>query len=494
MGPDSPRATRSPESLAFSRYLVAANVVGLTALALVASWLDDRIRKSLLGEVVKSSVWFVERHISPLVQELDTRDVLSDRAKNRLSALAAMPMLNRKIVDIKIWNTDKSILFSANEAEVGTSPPSTSELDRAIAGKISSQLDDRHDLESAPQRSDGSRIFEVYYPVKALASDRTIAVAELYLDGAELVEDLWKARWQNGLIMGLLSLQFFSMIFGLAWHSRNVSNLQNREIEQNTKIKTILEAQSNQLAQRVVEAQQRNVELTDQVLMQVGSDLHDGPAQLLGVALLRLGEIPAPDTSQSRLGKRDHERIEAARVMTQDALSELRHMAKGLVLPQIEGLHTTDVVKMAIENHKRTTLTEVKLELMINAPDLPSSIKRCLFRCIQEGLNNAFRHAGGQEQLVRVLAEQKRVVLSIMDAGPGLNRLHNCPPDALGLAGLRNRIEVLGGYLDIKSSVGGGTELSVELPLVDRHGQSGTHRSDRRPSLNARGSRFRPKV
>jgi signal transduction histidine kinase len=448
----------------------------LTVLALVVTWLDDRIRKNILNEVARSSIWFVEDYVRAVVQELATSSTLSDQAKNKLAEFAATSTLGRRLVDIKIWGIDRRILFSTRALEISTSPPSTPELESALAGQISSQLDDRNDFKSSSQWHNGGRTLKVYFPLHALDSHRTIAVGELYLDGAELVDNLWSARWESGLIVGLINALFLSIVVGIAWHGRNITTLQRREINQKLQTQKTLARQNNLFSRRILHAKHHNElhakdhnELTDQILMHVGSDLHDGPAQLLSVALLRLGEISSADTSASSLTKRDMERIDAARLMIQDALSEIRQIAKGLILPQLEDLHTADIVRMAIANHKRRTLTDVKLEIEIDGRDFPVAIKRCLFRCIQEGLNNAFRHAGGREQFVRVLAEDERVVLMIKDAGPGLDRSRDRPRNALGIAGLRNRVEILGGCFSIKSSAGEGTEIIVALPLVGRH-------------------------
>jgi len=441
--------------------------LGLVAFVLVTAWLDSWIRQSLFREVARSSSWFIEARIQSTLQELKTRSSLSDEATNALSSLLQQETFGRKLLDIKVWSPYRRILFSSHAHEIGTNPRSTPELDGALAGNVTAELDDRDDQESSPQRSGGKRILEVYFPVRALDTEKTIAIAELYLDAADLVDELWSARWQTVVITGFMAAAFMLAVFLIVRHGGGVISGQRREIDQKGKTQTKLVVQNNQLARRVLEAQHRNIELTDQILRHVGSDLHDGPAQLLSVALLRLGEISFEGADADR-NQRDRERIEAARHMTQDALSEIRHIAKGLVLPQLEELRTADAVKLAVADHKKRTRTEVTLELDLQGRDFPLAVKKCLFRCIQEGLNNAFRHAGGREQFVSVAAENSRVVLTIKDAGPGLSRrAHSRKRSGLGLAGLRKRVEVLGGQFDISSSVGMGTSIKVELPLVD---------------------------
>ncbi|MEQ1837315.1 MAG: ATP-binding protein, partial [Candidatus Nitrotoga sp.] len=89
----------------------------------------------------------------------------------------------------------------------------------------------------------------------------------------------------------------------------------------------------------------------------------------------------------------------------------------------------------------------------------------CVFRCVQEGLNNAFRHAGAQGQFVGFEADENVIRLTVRDAGPGFRLLPSLDrKEALGLAGLRHRVESLSGSFEIRSKPGKGTTILVTLP------------------------------
>lgn len=447
--------------------VVIASICGLLAFALTVAWLDLRIRRSLLKEVAQSSSWFVDDHIRPILKDIEPHRRLPEEAKQKLAGLISKSMLGHRLLEMRIWSADRNVLFSTNDGEIGVGLRPASELAGALAGNTTYELLDRHDPGSPPRWQEGHWMLEVFFPVRARNTNRVVAVAELYLDGAEFVDDMSSARWQIWLIAAILSAAIFSVVFGFVWHATNVVSSQMQKIDwrgwQNKKELHLIE-RNKQLAQRVREEQTRNVELSDRLLRHIGADLHDGPAQLLSIALLRLGELPTGD--QPKQDRLELQSVAEARRMTQDALAELRGIAKGLILPQLEHLQTAEAVRLAVESHEQHTLTDVKLELKLRERDLPLPLKTCLYRCIQEGLNNAYRHGGGKEQFVRVVVDRYKVVLTIKDAGPGIAiGASSRPIDALGITGLRSRIESLGGHFGVVSSIGSGTAINVELPL-----------------------------
>jgi signal transduction histidine kinase len=105
--------------------------------------------------------------------------------------------------------------------------------------------------------------------------------------------------------------------------------------------------------------------------------------------------------------------------------------------------------------------------------ETPQSLKICVYRFVQEGLTNAFRHAGGAGQAVAARAGPLLEV-RVSDHGPGL------PADiraggGLGMAGMRARIEGAGGKLEISSTCGQGTHLVATFDVAGtRHAEVDT--------------------
>ncbi len=196
-------------------------------------------------------------------------------------------------------------------------------------------------------------------------------------------------------------------------------------------------------------------------LRRLGADLHDGVGQLLALALLKLdglfGEV-----------KERPEEFESIRALLHDAMAEIRDMAAGLALPEIEKLSLADALTLIATRHEQRTLTKVVRKLAGGSKKLPHPVKLCLCRFVQEALNNAFKHAAGAGQSVSAIWDKDTVVVEVSDKGPGFGPGKSKAQgkrQALGLVGLRNRIESLGGNLKVESKLGEGTKLTASLPV-----------------------------
>jgi signal transduction histidine kinase len=217
--------------------------------------------------------------------------------------------------------------------------------------------------------------------------------------------------------------------------------------------------QNEELRQGLELASRRATEDTELQLRRLGADLHDGPAQLLALALLKLDLLP--EGSPESPGER-----EMIRNVLQDAMSEIRDISAGLALPTIDRLSLAQALIVVATEHERRTSTRVSCEFPTGTIDLPHANKLCLCRFVQEGLSNAFKHAGGIGQTVSASWTDTTIEVAVGDAGPGLK---SAPGErkrpALGRIGLHNRLESLGGRLTITGQVDGGTRLTAFLPV-----------------------------
>ncbi|GAB4504409.1 MAG: HAMP domain-containing protein [Anaerolineales bacterium] len=111
---------------------------------------------------------------------------------------------------------------------------------------------------------------------------------------------------------------------------------------------------------------------------------------------------------------------------------------------------------------------KVPLDFLIHIGDerLPGEIETAVYRIIQESLTNVARHAAAQS--VSVLVEQRggQVIAIVEDDGQGFDASKSSGERHLGLAGMRERAELLGGQLTIESQPGAGTSVHVQIPLA----------------------------
>ena len=88
----------------------------------------------------------------------------------------------------------------------------------------------------------------------------------------------------------------------------------------------------------------------------------------------------------------------------------------------------------------------------------------CLFRIVQEALQNAVKHSGARQVAVHLMASGDRLVLTIADDGAGFN-VDDVSGKGLGLITMVERLEPFGGTMKIRSSPGEGTRLDITVPV-----------------------------
>ena len=147
-----------------------------------------------------------------------------------------------------------------------------------------------------------------------------------------------------------------------------------------------------------------------------------------------------------------------------EAMREIRGICNGLVLPQIEKDSIAEIVKRVVEAHRQKTGTVVDTTIDEDVSELAPALKICIYRFVQEALNNAYRHGGGIQQAVRATSHGGGVRIEVSDRGEGFDPAVVAPA-SLGLAGLRERIDSLGGEFDIKTGEGGTTVTMTFAPM-----------------------------
>ena len=115
--------------------------------------------------------------------------------------------------------------------------------------------------------------------------------------------------------------------------------------------------------------------------------------------------------------------------------------------------------------HERRTGIKVAVERGTVPDQVTPAVKICAYRFIQEGLNNAFRHAGADGQSIACGLEGSVLVLTVRDKG-GTNTLPAGSGSGLGLVGLRERVESLGGTFRVERRRGG-TVIEMRLPITE---------------------------
>jgi signal transduction histidine kinase len=235
----------------------------------------------------------------------------------------------------------------------------------------------------------------------------------------------------------------------------------------------IADAQAREELQRVraelAAVRARAAAAADETRRRIERDLHDGAQQRLVLLALRLRVAQASVPPQ--FGELHAELGRVAAGLT-SVLDELREYARG-IHPAILAEHGLGPALRTLACHSPVP---VRLEVR-TAARLPERVELTVYYVISEALTNVAKHAGASAAHVDVEAVGGVIRLSVSDDGVG----GADPARGSGLAGLRDRVEAIGGTLIVRSCPGAGTRLIAELPAQPFPDAAGTKSSPSAP-------------
>lgn len=442
------------------RFAMTGGFVMLAGMLLIGSWVTGKIEENVTANTAQATALFMDSYISPLAQELDENDTLSVGPIRALDEILNNSALRDRVVSIKIWKPGGLVAYSNNLDLIGERFEPTESLRKAWNGTVVAEFDDLEQEENRLDRQAGVPLLEIYSPVREPWSGRIIAVAEFYENATELQRTLEDARRQSWLIVGIVTLGMALSLFGIVHGGSALIERQRETLQSRIAESARVARQNRQLRERVERASGRISELNEQYLRRISAELHDGPAQLVSLAALRL------DSLRQANGKARDGEIEVVRNALNEAMRDIRNICNGLSLPEIEAQQLDDTIRQIARAHEQRTGTGVELDVEASRVSVPHPVKICAYRFVQEGLNNAFRHAGGAGQKVECRIADGRLQIMISDAGKGGEAASAGPGDGLGLAGLRERVESLGGTFDFARMPDGGSRLSMSVGLA----------------------------
>lgn len=223
-------------------------------------------------------------------------------------------------------------------------------------------------------------------------------------------------------------------------------------------------------------ASRRLLSVTEEELRRIVLDVHDGPVQKIFASLTMMVHLRAI----VERNQRDHKPNDAAAILPdmvrvidtlELSLREIRTFLGAFQTAEMTERDLLEVLEALVIQHEQVTNTTVHFD----APALPMNVsvpvKIALYRILQEALSNAYRHAGVNEVFVRVRIERSRLELRVIDFGKGFTPPELLGPKAteqaqhIGLRGMRERVQLIGGIFDVKSTPGEGTTVYVTVPL-----------------------------
>jgi signal transduction histidine kinase len=203
----------------------------------------------------------------------------------------------------------------------------------------------------------------------------------------------------------------------------------------------------------------------------VASELHDGLGQDLMLIKNRLGMLTAGTTPEIA---RQLQEISAT---TSRTIAEVRSISHALRPSALEQVGLTKALEWMVEQLAEVPSSKFSIELENIDGLLTPEMEINLYRIVQEALNNVLKHANASEVIIGVKREAEGVSVSVFDNGQGFEiaaTASNGPrQDGFGLISMAERAKVLGGQLDVRSTPGIGTRLTLHVNLAKRTKRKG---------------------
>ena len=218
--------------------------------------------------------------------------------------------------------------------------------------------------------------------------------------------------------------------------------------------------QARRLTQEVLSVQEKE-------RRNLSRELHDEAGQALTTLVLNLRMIQADVPGDQAPLRR---RLREAGELAQGTVEKIRLLARGLRPPALDTLGLNTSLKGLCQDIARRTGISVRYTGVEISP-LPDAVAICLYRILQEALTNVVKHANADRVQVRLRRDDGVAFLSVEDNGRGFDAWPLKSPRngngsrSLGLLGMQERLELVGGCLEIVSPQGGGTRLIAHIPV-----------------------------
>ncbi|MCA9891175.1 MAG: GAF domain-containing protein [Anaerolineae bacterium] len=231
------------------------------------------------------------------------------------------------------------------------------------------------------------------------------------------------------------------------------------DAEDRTLIETLAGYAALTIANAEVNEQQQQLKLLEQ-RESIGMELHDGVIQSLYGLGMQVDLMRQKDCVTG-------EELDTIVDSLNDTIEEIRRY----ILHLRSHNKSRYTIREQIKNIKKRLFVPDRIDVQIDAPDVPPPFPSTVFESIgliiNEALSNAIRHAEATEIYIRTLEKDGQFIVIVKDNGIGFEpgRTSGNGTNGLGLRNMQHRARLYGGHVDVQSSPGGGTSIHVMIPI-----------------------------
>jgi PAS domain S-box-containing protein len=197
----------------------------------------------------------------------------------------------------------------------------------------------------------------------------------------------------------------------------------------------------------------------------VARELHDDLNQrmaLLSIGLEQLGQkVKKPFNL--------HRSLESLQLQAQEISTDIHQLSYKLHPSKLDHLGVAAAIRSLCQEMSAKGKLDVDFQQSGFPAVLPSDVTLCIFRIAQEALRNCVKHSGATAASVELHRTEKEISLTVSDEGRGFDTQSEAMEKGLGFTGMRERIRIVDGHINIFSEPGQGTVITVSVPLGREH-------------------------
>ena len=443
------------------QFLLAGGVVLMAGAYAVGAWVSDRIEQGVVQNSGISAALYIESLLPNQTRGVDENQPISDEAKQALRRAFQEGILRERVVTYNIFSDTGLILDSYRSDQRGVQTRPSAPLLEALSGEVASQFQTVQAQADHPEATVGVPLLEVYVPIRDANTGEVLFVVEFYQRAEQLAVDLVQARSESWALVARVFGLSGAILFVIVHAGSRLIEQQRKQLQSQLIESRTLSMKNDALRKRVSEAAQRSTAQSEKIMQRIGQDLHDGVAQHLSLASLRL--------EAAGLGpSRDAEIVTSS---LNNAMKELRGISRGLALPDLAKHDLAECAAQAVREHNKGFGSDVRFyDATTGIVRANDATKLCVYRFLQETLSNAARHAHAQNISAKLNLVDDWIQVVVSDDGCGF-----VPDETIGvrddggqgLIGLTDRAATLGGTFSIASITDEGTHACLRLPVLE---------------------------
>jgi two-component system sensor histidine kinase DegS len=231
----------------------------------------------------------------------------------------------------------------------------------------------------------------------------------------------------------------------------------------------------SQIGQMIETAQNRQtlglriIQAQEEERKRVAREIHDGPAQSMANVVLRA------EIAERMLGKHEFDMVKQELVdlkeLVRNSLTEVRKIIFDLRPMALDDLGLVPTLRKYLTDLGERAELQTELLTFGKETRLTSTLEVAVFRLVQEAITNVVKHANARRAAVKIEFAQQRVNILIKDDGVGMENVkidpHTHNKHQFGILGMKERVDLLEGKMEINSSRGDGTRILFTIPLKE---------------------------